>query len=98
GKGLGGGGGNERGGDGGVWGGGFEGGDELIEGLLAKGVEDARPVDGRPGDVIPDFVQNIGVVLLVRAARLRGGLFCHVLSPIPCFPHSAECLIYWPTF
>src|SRR6266436_26008 len=59
--------GHDRTGDGGVLARGFQRVDELIEGLLAKGVEDARPVDGRPRDLIGDLVENIAVVPLVRA-------------------------------
>src|SRR5262245_12641920 len=87
GKGLVAGAGHDRTGDGRVLARRFQRVDELIEGLLAKGVEDARPVDGRPRDVIGDLVENIGVVPLVRAALLGCGLLCHVLSPIPCFHH-----------
>src|SRR5262249_5350459 len=81
--------GHDRARDRGILARGFQRIDELIEGLLAKGVEHAPPVDGRPRDVIFDLIENIAVAPLVGAALLRCGLFCHVLSPIPWF-HSGR--------
>src|SRR5262249_38320862 len=49
--------------------------DQLVERLLAKGVEHARPVDGDPGDLVLHLVEYVAVIAPVGAiARLRCGL------------------------
>src|SRR4029077_9468914 len=62
---------------------GFQCIDELVEGLLAKRVEHAGAVDGHPGDLVPDFIENVVVLSLARAAPVRCRLLGHIFFTPP---------------
>src|SRR5262249_33390156 len=85
--------GDHRTGDGGVLAGGFQRVDELVEGLLAKRVEHAWAVDRRPRDLVPDFIENVVVVSLLRAPPVRCWLLGHIFFTHPVLHQSGR----WPS-